>query len=111
METSRNGLEEILAFITSEYNLFVFPNTKKERVSFTAREVSTGSDFNIIATRNVKYYIKRFLKSGELWRLEGVFNSDKSTLYLERATRILSHNDMMLVADKVNQIRQERGEK
>ena len=109
METSRSGQVEILSLITSKYNLFIFPNSKKERVSFTARELSSGNDFNVIATRNVKYYIKRFLASGELWRLEGVFNSDKTTLYLDRATRILSHEDMKLVAQKVEQIRQERG--
>lgn len=85
METSKI---EILAISKSEARLYIFPNSKKERVSFTAYDMINEKEISVIATKNVKFYIKKMLQPSELWRLEGVFNSDKSTLYLDRAFKV-----------------------
>ena len=87
METKRK-IVEVLAISRSEPRLYIFPNSKKERISFTAFNMVDSKEISVIATKKVKYYLKRFLFPNELWRLEGVFNSDNSTLYLDRAFKV-----------------------
>lgn len=98
METSRSGLVNILVISRSEPRLYIFPNSKKERVSFTAYDMINEKEISVIATKNVKFYLKRFLQPSELWRLEGVFNMDNSTLYLDRAFKVFNAKESKEIA-------------
>ena len=101
METNRNGLTEIIAISKSEPRLYIFAKSKKERISFTAFDLVYSKEISVIATKNVKYYLKRTLKPNEMWRLEGEFNMDKSTLYLDRALKVFDEKATKEVATMI----------
>lgn len=101
METTGYEINDILVISKSEPRLYVYPNSKKERISFTAFDLTNHKEISVIANRNVKYYLKKTLKPNEMWRLRGDFNMDKSTLYLEQASKLFDERHTKEVAQMI----------
>ena len=95
-------LTEVLVISKSDPRLYIFSKSKKERISFTAYDLVNSKEISVIAIKNVKFYLKRFLKPNEMWRLEGEFNMDKSTLYLTRAIKVFDEKATKEVAIMIN---------
>jgi len=105
----RTEISTTFVISKSEPRLYIYPNTKKERISFSAFDMTIHKEISIIANKNVKYYLKRALKPNEMWRLEGVYNQDYSTLYLERATRLFDENGTKEIARLIIDYWKEKG--
>ena len=73
----------LIKTIDQDYKLFVFPNSKKERVSFKALDMLSNREVNISTMRNVKYFLKKNYKPSSIYQVGGCYNDDKTTFYLE----------------------------
>lgn len=87
-------------------NIFIFPKTKKEQISFKIHDIMTEKQITIIARTNVKYFLKKQLHAREWWSFEGYYNQDKSTFYVSRATMTFSQAHTFKLLEKMRYIQE-----
>jgi len=90
--------------VLEEPNLFIFPKSKQEQISFKIYDIMTSKQIGVIARSKVKYYLKKQLHAREWWSFEGYYNQDKTTFYVSRATLTFNQASTMRVLENFRQL-------